>query len=83
MVAMRIQCERLVKSFRVAAIALGVFFVLAFAATIMSIQREAQTKIQVAGDNTQVAVAGKTLTPILTITPLPVWTPIPTPDQGN
>ncbi len=62
--ARRIQRERLVKGFRVAAIALGVFFVLAVAATIMSIQREAQTKVQVAAGNTQIAISEKTLTPI-------------------
>ncbi|MBA4385780.1 MAG: hypothetical protein C0410_13670 [Anaerolinea sp.] len=62
--AKRIQRERLVKRFRVAAIALGIFFILAVAATIMSIQREAKTNIQVAAGNTQIAISEKTLTPI-------------------
>jgi WD40 repeat protein len=62
--AKRVQRERLIRRFRVASIALGVFFILAVVATFLSIAREARTNAQVAAGNTQIAIIGQTLTPI-------------------
>jgi WD40 repeat protein len=62
--AKRIQRERLIRRFRVASIALGLFFLLAVAATLLSIAREGRTNALVAAGNTQLAIIGQTLTPI-------------------
>jgi WD40 repeat protein len=62
--AKRIQRERLIRRFRVASVALGVFFILAVVATFLSIAREGRTNAQVAAGNTQIAIIGQTLTPI-------------------
>lgn len=62
--AKRIRRERLVRRFRGASIALALFLISAVVAIYLSIAREARTNEQVAAGQTQIAIAGKTLTPI-------------------
>jgi len=62
--AKRVRRERLVQRFRVASIVLLMLSIAAVVAIVFSIAREARTSALVAAGNTQIAIIGKTLTPI-------------------